>query len=66
MPAFPLYYNGRTKFSPIHVTEICEIILSLIDKNICSDIIECVGPEELSFKEISDCTGLKEGTAKVK
>ena len=52
MPAFPLYYNGKTKFSPIHVTEMCKIISSVIDRNICSNIIECVGPEELSFKEI--------------
>ena len=52
LPVFPLYYNGKTKFSPIHVTEICQIISNIIDKNICSDIIECVGPEELSFKEI--------------
>tara|TARA_Y100000741_G_scaffold245825_1_gene188669 strand:- start:655 stop:1590 length:936 start_codon:yes stop_codon:yes gene_type:complete len=52
LPVFPLYYNGNTKFSPIHVTEMCEIISKVIDKNICSDIIECVGPEEISFKEI--------------
>ena len=36
----------------MHVSEICEVIKSVIDKNICSDTIECVGPEELSFKEI--------------
>tara|TARA_B100000579_G_scaffold366227_1_gene325973 strand:+ start:989 stop:1924 length:936 start_codon:yes stop_codon:yes gene_type:complete len=52
LPIFPLYYNGKTKFSPIHVSELCEIILNVIEKNICSDKIECVGPEELSFKQI--------------
>ena len=52
LPVFPLYYNGRTKFSPIHVTEICKIILNVIEQNIFYEIIECVGPEELSFKEI--------------
>ena len=52
MPIFPLYYNGKTKFSPIHVSEMCEIISNVIDKNIFSDIIECVGPEEISFKNI--------------
>ena len=52
LPIFPLYYNGKTKFSPIHVSDICKIIASIIDKNIFSEIIECVGPEELSFKEI--------------
>tara|TARA_B100001173_G_scaffold214525_1_gene185221 strand:- start:1084 stop:2019 length:936 start_codon:yes stop_codon:yes gene_type:complete len=52
MPMFPLYYNGRTRFSIMHVSEMCEVIKSVIDKNICSDIFECAGPEELSFKEI--------------
>ena len=52
LPVFPLYYNGNTKFSPIHVTDFCEIIAKIIDESIFSEIIECVGPEELSFKEI--------------
>ena len=52
LPIFPLYYNGNTKFSPIHVTEICEIISKVIENNICGEVIECVGPEEISFKEI--------------
>ena len=52
LPVFPLYYNGKTKFSPIHVSNFCEIILKIINKNISDQIIECIGPEELSFKEI--------------
>ncbi len=52
MPFFPLYYDGKTKFSPLHVSEIAEIIVKIIENEICSDIIECVGPEEISFKEI--------------
>ena len=52
LPVFPLYYEGKTKFSPIHVSELCEIILQIIEKNIFEKIIQCVGPEELSFKEI--------------
>ena len=52
LPVFPLYYNGNTKFSPIHVTDFCEIIAKIIDESIFSEIIECVGPEKLSFKEI--------------
>ncbi len=52
LPVFPLYYEGKTKFSPIHVTELCEIILEIIEKCIIEKIVECVGPEELSFKEI--------------
>ena len=52
IPVFPLYYNGKTKFSPIHVSDFCEIILKLINQNISGKTFECVGPEELSFKEI--------------
>ena len=52
LPLFPLYYEGKTKFSPIHVSELCEIILEIIEKRIIEKIVECVGPEELSFKEI--------------
>tara|TARA_Y100001970_G_scaffold13173_1_gene14990 strand:- start:3978 stop:4916 length:939 start_codon:yes stop_codon:yes gene_type:complete len=52
LPVFPLYYEGKTKFLPIHVSELCEIILQIIEKNIIEKIIQCVGPEELSFKEI--------------
>ena len=52
LPLFPLYYEGKTKFSPIHVSELCEIILEIIEKCIIEKIVECVGPEELSFKEI--------------
>jgi len=52
LPVFPLYYEGKTKFSPIHVSELCEIILEIVEKCIIEKIVECVGPEELSFKEI--------------
>ena len=52
LPFFPLYYNGKTKFSPMHVSDMSEIISNIIDKNICSETIECVGPEIMTFKEI--------------
>ena len=52
LPFFPLYYDGKTKFSPIHVSEMADIILNIVDKNICSEIIECVGPDVITFKEI--------------
>ena len=52
LPFFPLYYKGKTKFSPIHVSDMSEIILNIIERNICSEIIECVGPEVITFKEI--------------
>ena len=52
LPFFPLYYNGNTKFAPIHCSDLTDIILDVISKNIYSKIIECVGPEIITFKEI--------------
>ena len=52
LPFFPLYYNGETKFSPIHCSDLTDIIYDVISKNIYSKIIECVGPETITFKEI--------------
>ncbi len=51
-PIFPLYYSGNTKFMPIHCSDLTDVIYHVISKNIDSKIIECVGPETLSFKEI--------------
>ena len=52
LPIFPLYYNGNTKFMPIHVSDLTEIIYQVILKNITSTIIECVGPETMTLKEM--------------
>ena len=52
LPFFPLYYQGKTKFSPIHCSDLTDIIYDVISKNIYSKIIECVGPETITFKEI--------------
>ena len=52
LPIFPLYYNGNTKFAPIHCSDLTDIIFHIISKNIYSKIIECVGPEVITFKEI--------------
>ena len=52
LPFFPLYYNGNTKFSPIHCSDVTDIIYNVISKNIYSKIIECVGPENITFKQI--------------
>ena len=52
LPIFPLYYNGETKFTPIHCSDLTNIIYQVISKKIQSNIIECVGPEVISFKEI--------------
>ena len=52
IPFFPLYYNGNTKFSPIHCSDLTDVIYLVISKNIYSKIIECVGPETITFKQI--------------
>ena len=52
LPLFPLYYNGKTKFAPIHCSDLTETIYHVISRNIYSNIIECVGPEILTFKQI--------------
>ena len=51
-PVFPIFYNGETKFSPIHCSDLTDTIYHIISKNISSNIIECVGPEVLTFKNI--------------
>tara|TARA_B100001105_G_scaffold254907_1_gene252129 strand:+ start:159 stop:1106 length:948 start_codon:yes stop_codon:yes gene_type:complete len=52
LPIFPLYYQGSTLFRPIHVSDIIEIIYQVIIQNIVSTTIECIGPEEISLKNI--------------
>jgi len=52
LPFFPIYYSGETKFMPIHCSDLTDIIYQVISKNIYSNIIECVGPQTLKFKEI--------------
>ncbi len=54
LPFFPLYYNGDTKFAPIHCSDLTDTIYHIISNNIYSKIIECVGPEIITFKEILD------------
>ena len=52
LPVFPLYYSGKTKFAPIHCSDLTDIIYHVISKNILSKTIECVGPEIFTFKEL--------------
>jgi uncharacterized protein YbjT (DUF2867 family) len=52
LPIFPLYYSGKTKFIPIHCSDLTDVIYETITKNINSKIIECVGPEVINFREI--------------
>ncbi|MDA9722845.1 complex I NDUFA9 subunit family protein [Candidatus Pelagibacter sp.] len=52
IPFMPLYYSGRTKFTPIHVSDLTNIIYESVQKKITNETIECFGPEVLTFKEI--------------
>ena len=52
LPVFPLYYGGKTKFEPIHCSDLTDTIYHVISNNIYSKIIECVGPEIISLKKI--------------
>ncbi len=52
LPMFPLYYGGKTKFAPIHCSDLTDIIHYVVTKNVYSKIIECVGPEIISFNDI--------------
>ena len=52
LPVFPLYYSGKTKFMPIHCTDLTEIIYYILTNKVETQVIECVGPEVLTFKEI--------------
>ena len=52
LPIMPLYYNGRTKFTPIHVSDMVNIIFNIIESKENNLILECIGPEVITFKEI--------------
>ena len=52
LPIMPLYYNGKTKFSPIHVTDLVDIIFNIIENKTENLVLECIGPEVITFREI--------------
>ena len=52
LPFMPLYYNGKTKFSPIHVTDLVDIIFNIIENKTENLVLECIGPEVITFREI--------------
>ena len=51
-PIFPLYYGGKTKFAPIHASDLTDIIFHVIENNVRGKKIETVGPKVLTFLEI--------------
>ena len=52
LPIIPIYYEGKTKFAPIHVIDLVEIIFDVVQGKTKEQTIECIGPEILTFKEI--------------
>ena len=52
LPIIPIYYEGKTKFAPIHVTDLAQIIFDVVQGKTKEQTIECIGPEIISFKEI--------------
>ena len=52
LPVFPIYYDGKTKFRPIHCSDLTNSITKIINDDIKEKIIEFVGPEEMTFREI--------------
>lgn len=52
LPVFPLYYNGSTKFTPIHASDLSNLIFFIIKNEIKGQVIEAIGPEEINFRDI--------------
>ncbi len=52
LPIMPLYYNGNTKFSPIHVSDLVDVIFASIESLENNLVLECIGPEVITFKDI--------------
>ena len=52
LPVMPLYYGGKTKFTPIHVSDLSDIIFQIVENKLTGEIIECIGPEVFTFKEL--------------
>ena len=52
LPFMPLYYSGKTKFTPIHVSDLTDIIYKSVEKKLVNKTIECIGPEIFTFKEL--------------
>ena len=40
LPFMPLYYGGKTKFTPIHVSDLSNIIFEIVQKKIIGETIE--------------------------
>ena len=52
LPVMPLYYKGLTNFCPMHVSDLVDILFEIIIGKNQNLVLECVGPEVLTFREI--------------
>ena len=52
LPFFPLYYGGKTKFTPINCSDLTEIIYQTINQDLKPIVIECIGPEVMTFRNL--------------
>tara|TARA_Y100000816_G_scaffold260011_1_gene215975 strand:- start:4229 stop:5197 length:969 start_codon:yes stop_codon:yes gene_type:complete len=52
LPIMPLYYSGKTKFTPIHASDLTNFIYSIVQQKVVGETIECIGPEVITFKDI--------------
>ena len=52
LPVMPLYYGGKTKFTPIHVSDLSDIIFKIVENKLTGETIECIGPEVFTFREL--------------
>ena len=52
LPLFPLYYNGKTKFSPIFINDLADFILYVVENKIYPNVLEAVGNEIIEFKKL--------------
>jgi NADH dehydrogenase len=53
LPFMPLIGGGKTKFQPVYVKDVVDVIMLAASNKICAgEVIEAVGPDVLDFKDI--------------
>ena len=52
LPFFPVYYGGKTKFTPIHASDLADFIYFVISREMYKKEFEAIGPDILDFNEI--------------
>jgi dTDP-4-dehydrorhamnose reductase len=50
LPVFPIFYNGETKFSPIHCSDLTDTIYHIISKNIYQILLNVLVQKFLHLK----------------